>query len=650
MLSRPPIFHYQYKYERERTLHKDSYATSHMHQFDMSSSSQSLSLPDLRSSRCGVGIGMSVAARAIRVGIGVAAWLGLGGDASRFMQFQGLGALGLLALTVPMAAASAVDATLHMRPQVTAQDRLGHTLPLLFSDTPINREAIADCVRTKIVSGKRYRNKNEYQEFNLDYGDAALEVFHSLSLLDLKKIDYLEECCRELESRRLFWDRSQESRRRAKAEEEKEKQSKDKTAQLNHPAYPEMPTPDQADPIQYEHGGSNITFLTGLMQFVLPDVHAKILHSAQTAMSESFLANSRSKSTKKTHGRNWEVDLKSLGVRSVQYTGYYNRQEALKPSEKRRIRLEMRRKIAERREKQKEYERKTYGAEIKKSTVNIGVNLYSKAELEREELVIAELELKEMEAAAKGLTVSNPHADDVDWAAIEYEYDPLADEHLKDYLRTDGATVYTIVILLNDRAQFHGGEVFIRKDKHGHHGFAGAGAGNMQGQGQGQGQGDDEDDYDDEEEVDVGFVGHLDIHPEAHFQGDHGRIMGLTDAERKKSLKEMRKLSLDRASDPHIGTQEYGRPAKEKVAALGNVLKSHPHYSAFHTRISRYTPDRGNLLIIRSDYEHGIQPILNGRRNALVMEFWAYQDALPEELRPASEKQGRPLPRRWQEL
>jgi hypothetical protein len=46
-------------------------------------------------------------------------------------------------------------------------------------------------VLDKVKNGKRFRNKNEYKEFNLDYGDAALEVFHSLSLQDIKKIGKL---------------------------------------------------------------------------------------------------------------------------------------------------------------------------------------------------------------------------------------------------------------------------------------------------------------------------------------------------------------------------------------------------------------------------------------------------------------------------
>lgn len=55
----------------------------------------------------------------------------------------------------------------------------------------INRDAITTCVLDKVKNGKRFRNKNEYKEFNLDYGDAALEVFHSLSLQDIKKIGKL---------------------------------------------------------------------------------------------------------------------------------------------------------------------------------------------------------------------------------------------------------------------------------------------------------------------------------------------------------------------------------------------------------------------------------------------------------------------------
>jgi len=47
-----------------------------------------------------------------------------------------------------------------------------------------------------------------------------------------------------------------------------------------------------------------------------------------------------------------------------------------------------------------------------------------------------------LKAAGKGIAV-DPLADDAAWAAIEYEYDPLADDHLTDYLHSDGATVYT---------------------------------------------------------------------------------------------------------------------------------------------------------------------------------------------------------------
>ena len=63
----------------------------------------------------------------------------------------------------------------------------------------VDVHAINDCFRNLVETGKRYRRKNEYKEFHLDYGDAALEIFHSLSLYDLKRIDHLEHCTRKVE-------------------------------------------------------------------------------------------------------------------------------------------------------------------------------------------------------------------------------------------------------------------------------------------------------------------------------------------------------------------------------------------------------------------------------------------------------------------
>ncbi len=80
-------------------------------------------------------------------------------------------------------------------------------LPPLSAGYKVNQVAIADCVKNRIETGKRYRKKNEYKEFHLDYGDAALETFHSLSLDDMKRIDYLEECVRMYEKTALYLDR-----------------------------------------------------------------------------------------------------------------------------------------------------------------------------------------------------------------------------------------------------------------------------------------------------------------------------------------------------------------------------------------------------------------------------------------------------------
>ena len=90
----------------------------------------------------------------------------------------------------------------------TAERRVFYpSLPPLSEGYKVNQVAIADCVKNRIETGKRYRKKNEYKEFHLDYGDAALETFHSLSLDDMKRIDYLEECVRTYEKQSLYLDR-----------------------------------------------------------------------------------------------------------------------------------------------------------------------------------------------------------------------------------------------------------------------------------------------------------------------------------------------------------------------------------------------------------------------------------------------------------
>ena len=84
---------------------------------------------------------------------------------------------------------------------------------------------------------------------SLDYGDPAIEVFHVLSLMDMKRIEYLQTCVSELEPE-LFADRMS--------------------------AWDRNTT----------HGGANVTYLTGIFNQVLPDVHTKIIDAASKALKK----------------------------------------------------------------------------------------------------------------------------------------------------------------------------------------------------------------------------------------------------------------------------------------------------------------------------------------------------------------------------
>lgn len=52
-----------------------------------------------------------------------------------------------------------------------------------------------------------------------------------------------------------------------------------------------------------------------------------------------------------------------------------------------------------------------------------------------------------------------------------------------------------------------------------------------------------------------------------------------------------------------------------------------PVFSAYHTKIQRYTPEFGSALLIRSESAHGIQKVTRGQVKFLILEFWEYADA-----------------------
>ena len=171
------------------------------------------------------------------------------------------------------------------------------------------------------------------------------------------------------------------------------------------------------------------------------------------------------------------------------------------------------------------------------------------------------------------------------------------------------------------------------------------GSGSSDSVGGGDGDGDvdvvEEDEYDEEDAVDVGEV----VGTEKITSRDgHEAPTDKYDRYRKRHT-DGRGGYKTRHRGYELNVQ-LNTPGKDED---GNLIYDPRIYNAFLTRISRFTPDKGSLLLIRNDFQHGMQPVINGRRHALVVEYWQYQDATAEERRP-SVSQGRPLKQRWQEL
>lgn len=152
------------------------------------------------------------------------------------------------------------------------------------------------CVAGKVTNGLNYKRKPDEDMFHLDYGDPAIEVLHVLSVMDMKMIEYLENCVRELEPE-LFVDRSSVGDR------------------------------------NFTYGGANVTYLTGLFHEVLPDVHARIVDAASNAMIKY---SNLSKKVKKASY--WDLSLSNLGIRSVEYTSFEHKQSKMTLAERKKWR------------------------------------------------------------------------------------------------------------------------------------------------------------------------------------------------------------------------------------------------------------------------------------------------------------------------
>jgi hypothetical protein len=196
---------------------------------------------------------------------------------------------------------------------------------------------------------------------------------------------------------------------------------------------------------------------------------------------------------------------------------------------------------------------------------------------------------------------------------IPYEYDPYADEHLGEYLHADHRGRYTLLINLSDRAHFHGGEVIVRKKKVERQAHSN-GDGNRLGEERG------------EKEEEIGGLSREGGETQREY-GDDGY-----DEEEDMDVGEV--VGIERITVP-----VKGRKRRE--------MEEGPKYHVMYSEVGRYTPERGSVMVLRDDYEHGMQPLVNGRRHGLVIEFWAYADSQVGAKRP---RVGLPLSSRWKEL
>lgn len=169
------------------------------------------------------------------------------------------------------------------------------------------------------------------------------------------------------------------------------------------------------------------------------------------------------------------------------------------------------------------------------------------------------------------------------------KYDPDADEVVGGYLQPDwepaGAVAFTAVLQLSDRSQFLGGEVLIAKEK--------------------------------QQRIKIGVGQHAvaaEHAPSTDSQGD-----------KVAELRRMVQEEVDVEDEDVYSDIEQER--YETLPVEVGDAPQFPRFSAETTKISRFTPERGNMLLGLGEHRRGLRPVLYGRRNAVVIEFWAYADA-----------------------
>ena len=144
---------------------------------------------------------------------------------------------------------------------------------------------VQSCLEDALRDRRFMRKTNK--TLHLDYGDPAIEVFNILSAHNTMSIRALEQCVRNLMPE-MFQDRSSVATR------------------------------------NYTHGGSNITYLTGIFQAALPEISNKLVDCTVEPMRESQ--------------HYWMAPVRTLGIRAVYLESFSNVRPRLSKEERRKLR------------------------------------------------------------------------------------------------------------------------------------------------------------------------------------------------------------------------------------------------------------------------------------------------------------------------
>ena len=218
-------------------------------------------------------------------------------------------------------------------------------------DVPV--KSLQECVGERESNYQRKLKRKLDDVFVLDYGDPAIEVFNILSNYDLKRIEFLASCIQNTVPK-LFEDKTNV-----------------------HGAH-------------LVHAGSNVTYMTGILQVVYPDIMEKVINRVDKGLLDES---------------EWKPYLGELGVRTIQFLEYTH--ERAMPNQ-------------------------------------------------------TEIDLLNLDRWEKSKIITlgggpDPIPED------ELPDDLLADEFVVDYIDDDQDSTYTLHTLVNDRNQFFGGTILVKK-------------------------------------------------------------------------------------------------------------------------------------------------------------------------------------------